>query len=233
SLAPDVLPQTGMTGQQIPARREILADAVGAALLPSRSATIISTALDKVRHLTDEQTITRMEHALTTTAIETDPDFLTKMTKRWIDHIDHDGPEPSEEILRQHQGAFLRRRRRYGLHHIEIFATDEQYETLTTAMNAATNPRLTTNTDTESDAGSESQSDTRAGDGAGPVLDLRTRAQKHLNGLVGACSVAMTTGKLPANGGLRPQLTVTIGYQELLNQLNDNTRHNQHSRTGT
>ncbi|MDO6145643.1 HNH endonuclease, partial [Paenarthrobacter aurescens] len=126
SLAPDVLPQTGMTGQQIPARREILAAAVGSALVPSRSATIISTALDKVRHLTDEETITRMEHALTTTAVETDPDFLTKMTKRWVDHIDHDGPEPSEETVRQHQGAFLRRRRRYGLHHIEIFATDEQ-----------------------------------------------------------------------------------------------------------
>ncbi|MFJ6536524.1 DUF222 domain-containing protein [Paenarthrobacter sp. NPDC091711] len=229
ALAPEVLPQTGMTGQDIPARREILADAVGAALVPSRSATIISTALDKVRHLTDDETITRMEQALTGTAVETDPDFLTKMTKRWIDYIDHDGPEPSEEVLRQHQGAFLRRRRRYGLHHIEIFATDEQYETLTTVMNTATNPRLTTTT--ESDAGSESQSDTGAG--AGPVLDLRTRPQKHLNGLLGACSVAMTTGKLPSNGGLRPQLTVTIGYQELLNQLNDTRPHEDHGRIRT
>ncbi|MFJ6535922.1 DUF222 domain-containing protein [Paenarthrobacter sp. NPDC091711] len=243
ALAPEVLPQTGMTGQDIPARREILADAVGAALVPSRSATIISTALDKVRHLTDDETITRMEQALTGTAVETDPDFLTKMTKRWIDYIDHDGPEPSEEVLRQHQGAFLRRRRRYGLHHIEIFATDEQYETLTTVMNTATNPRLTTNTGTESnagtadDTGTAAAADTEAGDGAGagagPVLDLRTRAQKHLNGLVGACSVAMTTGKLPSNGGLRPQLTVTIGYQELLNQLNDTSHHEDHGRTGT
>ncbi len=140
----NVLPQAGMTGQEIPARREILARPLGSALVPSRSATIISTALDKVRHLTDEETITRMEHALTTTAVETDPDFVTTMTKRWIDSIDQNGPEPSEELLRQHQGAFLRKRRRYGLHHIEIFATDEQYETLTTVMNTATNPRLTT-----------------------------------------------------------------------------------------
>ena len=147
ALAADVLPQTGMAGQQIPARRELLADALASALVPSRSATIISTALDKVRQLTDEDTITRMEHALTTTAIESDPDFVTKMAKRWTDRIDQDGPEPSEEVLRQLQGAFLRRRRRHGLHHLEIFATDEQYETLTTAMNAATNPRLTTGTD--------------------------------------------------------------------------------------
>ncbi|WP_219844535.1 MULTISPECIES: DUF222 domain-containing protein, partial [unclassified Arthrobacter] len=241
ALAPEVLPQTGMTGQQIPARREILADAVGSALVPSRSATTISTALDKVRHLTDEDTITRMEHSLTTTAVETDPDFVTTMTKRWIDSIDHDGPEPSEEVLRQHQGAFLRRRRRYGLHHIEIFATDEQYETLTTVMNTATNPRLTTgaesNTGTADDTGTAAAAaaDTEAGDGAGagPVLDLRTRPQKHLNGLVGACSIAMTTGKLPYNGGLRPQLTVTIDYQELLNQLNDTSHHEDHGRAGT
>ncbi|MGO4147065.1 HNH endonuclease, partial [Paenarthrobacter sp. YAF11_1] len=85
ALAPEVLPQTGIAGQEIPARRHILAQAVGSALVPSRSATIISTALDKVRNLTDEDTLTRMEHALTTTAIETDPDFVTKMAKRWTD----------------------------------------------------------------------------------------------------------------------------------------------------
>ena len=193
ALAAEVLPRVGMTGQDVPARREVLADAIGSALVPSRSATIISTALDKVRHLADEETITRMEQALTNTAIETDPDFVAKMARRWTDLIDQDGHEPSEEVLRQHQGAFLRRRRRYGLHHLEIFATAEQYETLTTVMNIATNPRLQNTThNVES-----------APDG-GPDLDRRSRAQKLLDGLVGACSVAMSTGKLPANGGLFP-----------------------------
>ncbi|WP_091467274.1 HNH endonuclease signature motif containing protein [Paenarthrobacter nitroguajacolicus] len=207
ALAADVVPQTGMAGQQIPARREVLADALASALVPSRSATIISTALDQVRQLTDEDTITRMEHALTTTAMESDPDFVARMTKRWTDRIDQDGAEPSEEVLRQLQGAFLRRRRRHGLHHLEIFATAEQYETLTTAMNTATNPRLTT--------GSKP---------SGPDLDRRSRAQKLLNGLVGACALAMTTGKLPSNGGLRPQLTVTIDHRDLFEQVNDHQR---------
>jgi hypothetical protein len=112
ALATDGLPHTGMTGQDVPARREALADALASGELPSRSASIISTALDKVRHLADEEMLTRMEHALTTTAIETDPDFVTKMARRWTDLIDHDGPEPTEEALRQHQGSFLRRRRR-------------------------------------------------------------------------------------------------------------------------
>ncbi|WP_434122448.1 DUF222 domain-containing protein [Paenarthrobacter nitroguajacolicus] len=220
ALAPDVLPQTGMAGQQIPARREVLANALSSALVPSRSATIISTALDTVRQLTDEDTITRMEHALTTTAMESDPDFVTKMTKRWTDVIDQDGAEPSEEVLRQLQGAFLRRRRRHGLHHLEIFATAEQYETLTTAMNTATNPRLTTGNNPTDDKPS------------GPDLDRRSRAQKLLNGLVGACALAMTTGKLPSNGGLRPQLTVTIDHRDLFEQVTHNSRPSDHGNTG-
>ncbi|WP_422758175.1 DUF222 domain-containing protein [Paenarthrobacter sp. C1] len=54
---------------------------------------------------------------------------------------------------------------------------------------------------------------------AGPAL----RAQKLLDGLVGACAVAMTTGKLPSNGGLRPQLTVTIDHHDLFQQLTHTT----------
>ncbi|SDX23313.1 protein of unknown function, partial [Arthrobacter sp. cf158] len=253
ALANDVLPQTGMTGQHIPARREILADAHSSALLPSRSATIISAALDKTRHLTDDDTITLMEQALTTTAKETDPDFVAKMAKAWSDRIDQDGPEPSEEALRQLQGAFLRRRRRHGLHHLEIFATDEQIETLTTAMNTATNPRLTTpepsHTTEPSDTTEPGHTPddgtptgtTPTGTGThaaahgptGPDLDRRTRAQKLLNGLVGACALAMSTGKLPSNGGLRPQLTVTIDHRHLFEQLTHHNKPNHTGHTGT
>ncbi len=215
ALAADTLPHIGLTGQHLPARRQVLADALATAQIPSRSVTIISTALDNVRHLTNQDTLARMEHALTRTAIQTDPDFLTKITKRWNDYIDQDGPEPTEEALHQLQGTFLRRRRRYGLHHLEIFATTEQYETLTTVMNTATNPRHTTQP-------------------TGPDLDRRSRAQKLLDGLVGACNLAMTTGKLPTNGGLRPQLTVTISHQDLFDQLtHSNTPTNPDTKTTT
>ncbi|MGO4591680.1 DUF222 domain-containing protein [Paenarthrobacter sp. 2TAF44] len=236
ALAAEVLPRTGIAGQHIPPRREILAQALETTQIPTRSATIISSALENVRQLTDDDTLTRMEHALTVTAIESDPDFVTKMAKRWVDSIDQDGPEPSEEVLRQLQGAFFRRRRRHGLHHIEIFATAEQYETLTTAMNVATNPRLTTGDSNINGEGGGTNNATgegdESGDGsgggnndtrnkpAGPDLDRRSRPMKLLDGLVGACAVAMTTGKLPANGGLRPQVTTTINVRDLFQQLN-------------
>ncbi|MGO4590368.1 DUF222 domain-containing protein [Paenarthrobacter sp. 2TAF44] len=239
ALASEVLPRTGIAGQHIPARREILAQALETTQIPTRSASIISAALDKVRLLTDDDTLTRMEHALTRTAIESDPDFVTKMAKRWNDQIDQDGPEPSEEVLRQLQGTFIRKPR-HGLHHLEIFATAEQYETLTTAMNVATNPRRTTGHGNESgtnnatgesagnggdtNEGSENGENGSGNKPTGPDLDRRSRPMKLLDGLVGACAVAMTTGKLPTNGGLRPQVTVTIDWRDLSERLTDHQR---------
>ncbi|WP_332602166.1 HNH endonuclease signature motif containing protein [Arthrobacter sp. S2(2024)] len=224
ALASGVLPQTGLTGQDLPARHELLAAALSTAAVPSRSATIISTALEQVRHHADPDTARQMEHSLTRTALESDPDFVHRTAKRWVDAIDQDGTEPGEEELRHRQGAFIRKPR-HGLHHLEIFATAEQYETLATAMNTATNPRLQHTTDTDAADG-----DGAADTGAHPALDRRSRAQKLLDGLTGACAAALTTGQLPANGGLRPQVMVTIDYQDLLGRLQhlDHLDHLEH-----
>src|SRR6476620_11848019 len=117
--------------------------APGSPASPSRSATIITQALGRVRPVCDAETAARMEHDLTRTAIERDPDFVSRVARRWMDGIDQDGAEPSEEVLRQLQGAFIRKPR-HGLQHLEIFATTEQFEHLLTVMNTATNPRTTT-----------------------------------------------------------------------------------------
>ena len=111
--------------------------------MASRSATIITMALDRVRDHAPEETMVRMEHVLTHAAVEHDADFLSRMARRWIEGIDQDGSEPSEEELARRQGVFLRPARR-GLYHVEIFATPDQYEPLLTVMNTATNPRTRT-----------------------------------------------------------------------------------------
>ncbi|MFE4542855.1 DUF222 domain-containing protein, partial [Arthrobacter sp. NPDC056727] len=129
---------------------------------------------------------------------------------------------------------------KHGLHHLEIFATAEQFETITTAMNTATNPRTTT-------PGHENGTGDGAGDGGQgtggegttsnvtgaaadpdavlarwdtpgvPEIDLdhRSQGQKRLDGLVGALKAALTTDALPANGGHRPQILATIDYRDL------------------
>ncbi len=211
ALASTLLPGTGMAGQDVPALNESVGAAVASAQLSSRSATVINVALEQVRHVADESTLRHMEQALTDTAKQSDPDFVARVARRWCDAIDQDGHEPTEEELRHRQGAFLRRPRR-GLQHVEIFATPEQFETLATVMNAAANPRL--------QCASENP-DVPENHDAGPrvSLDRRSRPQKLLDGLVGACGIALASGQLPTNGGLRPQVLVTIDYRDLLSKI--------------
>jgi Domain of unknown function (DUF222) len=219
SLAATVLPRTGITGHTQPAERPELAAALAAGTVASRPATIITLALDRVRHHAPEETTARMEHALTRTAAEHDTDFLTRIARRWSDAIDQDGTEPTEHELRHRQGAFLRPARR-GLHHLEIFATPDQYEHLLTVMNTATNPR--TRPDATAGDGTDGTDDGSAvGGQINPDLDRRTRPQRLLDGLVGACKAALATGTLPTAGGLRPQVMVTIDHRDLLDRLQE------------
>ncbi|WP_426226731.1 DUF222 domain-containing protein [Pseudarthrobacter sp. DSP2-3-2b1] len=231
-LAHSVLPRPGITGHTQSAERPDLATALAAGTVASRPATIITLALDRVRHHATEDTTSRMEHALTRAAAENDADFLTRIARRWTEAIDQDGTEPTERELHHRQGAFLRQQRR-GLHHLEIFATPDQYEHLLTVMNTATNPRTHSTTDAENTnntvAGGTSHTETGSGLDGGAThgtgsapdtnLDRRTRPQQLLDGLVGACKAALATGTLPAAGGLRPQIMVTIDYRDLLDRL--------------
>ncbi|MDF9750819.1 HNH endonuclease signature motif containing protein [Arthrobacter sp. ES3-54] len=254
TLAAELLPRTGAGGHIEPPVREELAAAVASGTVASRAATVITLALDRVRHICRPEATATMEHALTRTAIDNDADFLARIARRWTDALDQDGAEPSEELLRRIQGAFIRKPR-HGLHHLEIFATPDQFEQLITVMNTATNPR--TGPDTGEGTGSEPDTGERRGAGAnaatdpdaGPgaegdagtraaevsaaaamsagvgadagaaAFDQRSRPQRLLDGLVGACKAALATGGLPAAGGLRPQVMATIDYRDLLTRL--------------
>ncbi|UKA52399.1 HNH endonuclease [Arthrobacter sp. FW305-BF8] len=236
-LADAVLPRTGFGGQQLPPRYGELAAAVGGAQISSRAATTITLALDRARHFTTPDHTAAMEHDLTLAAVENDADFLTRVAKHWAEAIDQDGTEPSEAALRQIQGAFIRRPK-HGLQHLEIFATAEQFETITTVMNTATNPRTPAPGDGPSSdgPGSDGPSSGAGSDGPGNVepagldgwatdgvpeisLDHRSQGQKRLDGLVGALQTVLTTDTLPANGGHRPQILATINYRDLLADL--------------
>ncbi|MET1065148.1 MAG: HNH endonuclease signature motif containing protein, partial [Arthrobacter sp.] len=69
----------------------------------------------------------------------------------------------------------------------------------------------------------------------------RSRPQKLLDGLVGACKAALAAGALPAAGGFRPQVMVTIDYRDLLTRFGNATgdadlpgdSQNGHTTTGT
>ena len=240
-LAHATLPATTLTGDPIPPARERLAtvlapttgaststgadtpvdettgqeitdQSVSAPAVSSRAGTIISLTLDRLQHHTTPETLTLIEANLTRTAATTDPDFLARVARRWADTIDADGTEPSEEALRHTQGAFIRKPR-HGLHHLEIFATTDQFEHLLTVMNIATNPRRTTDTH---GTGTGTRPGTDVWLDKDVDLDRRTRSQKQLDGIIGAVKTALTTNTLPTTGGNRPQIIATINYQDLL-----------------
>ncbi|WP_284752253.1 HNH endonuclease signature motif containing protein, partial [Arthrobacter sp. efr-133-R2A-120] len=235
ALARELLPGRGLTGETVPARHEETAAALASGVIGSRPAGIITTAVAKVRPLCGPEKAAEMEHALVRTAEENDQDFLARLARRWVDAIDQDGPEPSEESLRHHQGAFLRRPK-HGLQHVEIFATTEQYEHLLTVMNTAANPRTRSTAaqgagqvsavpacaeacgKASAEASGEPCVDpSPSGDSSesAGALERRSRAQKLLDGLVGACRLALATGSLPAAGGHRPQILATINHRDL------------------
>ncbi|SFU05875.1 HNH endonuclease signature motif containing protein [Arthrobacter sp. ov118] len=238
SLGGGLLPRTGIAGRSLPPARQELAAAVAEGTIASRTATLIAMSLDRVGRVAPPEAVDGMEHALTMTAAENDPDFLARVARRWVEALDQDGTEPSEESLRRLQGVFIRKPR-HGLHHLEIFATTDQFEDLATVMNVATNPRLgaTANPGAAGDAaatandGAGAAANARAaaddgaaaaGNGTDPVearLDRRTRPQKLLDGLVGGCKAALASGHLSAAGGLRPQIMATINYRDLLEGL--------------
>ena len=260
ALAQHTLPGASLTGQQLPPARPRIAAALAPSCsseagttepgtvqgpaVSSYSGTLITATLDRLQHRTTEGMLDRIEQHLTEAASATDPDFLARLARRWTDIIDADGTEPSEEALRHTQGAFIRKPR-HGLHHVEIFATTDQYEHLLTVMNTATNPRTTTpntsgNGNPAAGAAAGAAGDVEAAGAAGavgaageageaeeagtlgwaegagsPNLDRRTRAQKQLDGLVTAAKTALATNTLPTTGGNRPQIIATIHYRDL------------------
>jgi hypothetical protein len=250
------LPRTGIAGRSLPPARQELAAAVAEGTIASRTATLIAMSLDRVGRVAPPEAVDGMEHALTMTAVENDPDFLARVARRWVEALDQDGTEPSEESLRRLQGVFIRKPR-HGLHHLEIFATTDQFEDLATVMNVATNPRLGTAANpgaaaddaaAAADAGGAGDDDAAAanvrdaaddgaaaaGNGADPVearLDRRTRPQKLLDGLVGGCKAALASGHLSAAGGLRPQIMATINYRDLLEGLDASEPQTNQTRT--
>lgn len=213
ALAAVVLPGLSATGATVPARLGVLGDASRACLISGRAATVIAQAIERVHSFATPDQLASMEHHLTRQGIESDEDVLRVLARRWESVLDQDGQEPTEKILRARQGVFLRGRR-HGLHVLEIGATDEQFEHLATVMNSAGNPRATGSSGKPANspaAGDGGPPTPAAGVGAAP-----TRAQNLLDGLVAACRIALSGPGLPVTGGHRPQVMVTIAYQDLV-----------------
>ncbi|MBP3036720.1 DUF222 domain-containing protein [Arthrobacter sp. zg-ZUI100] len=219
-LGSSLSPATSLTGQQIEPELGVLADSAAHGLLSGQAAQTVSMAMKRVQGCGTAEERAAMESALTEVAVSQDLDALNVVASAWINHVDPDGTAPSEQQKAELQGLFVRRKYR-GLHRLDIFATEDQFETLMTALTPEASPR------TGQCAGSVA---TATGDAAaaagGTCVDLegkeravppdpRSHAQKCLDGLVASCRIALASGQLPAHGGSKPQILAIIPYEQL------------------
>ncbi|MDQ6752331.1 MAG: HNH endonuclease [Actinomycetota bacterium] len=197
-LGRDLLPRRSLIGEPLEPRYPSLAAAAASGQASTDTLHLAARALDNLRVKTTPENLCVIEESLATPVVAADPDYVNRIARDWSNRIDQDGQEPSEAELAARQGVHFRGIRR-GLHHFEIFASQGQAEVLTTVLNTGTNPRLQTEEER--------------------TLDPRTRPQKYLDALTGACQAALASNDLPATGGNRPQVLVTIDYDTLLGQL--------------
>jgi hypothetical protein len=223
-VAADILPRRQLNGELGAAKLEHLGEALAEGAISGKAATVIRDAVDRVRPVAAPEALVAMEENLTRQAQETNIDVLFTVAATWEAALDQDGAEPSPELLKARQGLFYKGKRN-GLHKLEIAATDEQHEYIATVMNVATNPRIAANrAPSEHAASSENPvanaAEPENGQDSGQAWeDPRTREQQLLDGLVAGCKLALATDELPDTGGHRPQVMVTIGYQELCGEI--------------
>ncbi|MBP3044751.1 HNH endonuclease [Arthrobacter jiangjiafuii] len=236
NLASALLPSSTATGQPLPPALPALGGELASGTISSAAAAVISDAVEQIRHRTDAETAGVVEADLAALAAHQDRDFLLQVARRWVLLANQDDAEPSEEELRRFQGIFPGRKKN-GLNHLKIYCTDDQHETLLTVMNAAAGPRIQDRAASAADGDgaegsggvpenvnaepphAEGIDGTPADPGTVSRLDQRSRPQRLLGGLVDAAKAALAAGGVPAAGGLRPQVMVTIDAASLLKSL--------------
>jgi hypothetical protein len=87
------------------------------------------------------------------------------------------------------------------------------------AVTAALDPLCSPRHRPAPDAGAGAGVGDPPGTGDPVVADQRTSGQRRADALVEVCRLALNTGELPENGGDRPQMTVTIKFDDLRDQV--------------
>ena len=210
-------PAVSLTGQQIEPELSVLAESAAQGLLSGQAAQTVSMAMKRVQGCGTPEERAAMESALTEVAVSQDLDALNVVASAWINHVDPDGTAPSELQKAELQGLFVRRKYR-GLHRLDIFATEDQFETLMTALTPEASPRTGPGSCGNDSASDGSCVDLEGKERAVPA-DPRSHAQKCLDGLVASCRIALATGQLPMNGGSKPQVMAIIPYEQLSERI--------------
>ncbi|APF41066.1 hypothetical protein BHE16_08725 [Neomicrococcus aestuarii] len=199
----------------------------------------VSVLIEATPELDSPSVKQEMEAALVHAQHHGGAPLVSTVSKNWLNRLNTKNLQPTPELARQFQGLHLIGRK-YGLNHGEFFLDDEQWATVVAGSSFEANPRIKTASsgqDTIAGACSDQLFDDTA---CGSVhqqddsvvkelKDTRTRPQKLADGLVRTIQAGLSTNKLPWNGGLRPQVMVSIDSETLQGRIASQKTFQSHS----
>ncbi|MEU0089561.1 DUF222 domain-containing protein [Kribbella sp. NPDC006257] len=164
-------------------------------LLHVDQARVIVEALERIpaRAMVPVEDLRVAEEELVKAGRHLSPGDLRKLGSQVRDRLDTDGSEPAEDKARQREA--LKMTNAEGGVKFNGFLAAENAELFTGAILAGSKPHKTV------DGGS----------------DPRSREKRQADALTGVLHAAAATGDLPANGGVKPHITVTMDLDDLIN----------------
>ncbi|MEV8371805.1 DUF222 domain-containing protein [Kribbella sp. NPDC056861] len=166
-----------------------------AVVLHMGQAEAIVSALDKIpaRANVDVEDLAEAELRMVEAGEHLSPSGLRTLGVQVRNLLDTDGPEPREDAARRREELWTKKTDDGGIRFGGFYAA-ENAEALETVLQAGAKPHNTDDGDP----------------------DPRSRGKRQADALMDAMTIALNTGDLPARGGIKPHITVTIDLNDLL-----------------
>jgi hypothetical protein len=188
-----------LTGELLPARLPATAAELAAGTISPTHVRVITAVLRRIPPATHPDIVAQAEQTLATAARRFDPTALTRIGERLLAHLDPDGAAPAEEPEQQRE-----------LH-----------------VRAGTDGTVSLTGRLDPEGGARVMEVLGSLNGRRPpvdgVPDTRSLARRNADALVEAMSRLLDDGELPARGGQRPHLVLTMGLVELVTGLGSAT----------
>ncbi|MEV8375056.1 DUF222 domain-containing protein [Kribbella sp. NPDC056861] len=166
-----------------------------AVVLHMGQAEAIVSALDKIpaRANVAVEDLAEAELRMVEASEHLSPSGLRTLGVQVRNLLDTDGPEPREDAARRREELWTKKTDDGGLRFGGFYAA-ENAEALETVLQTGAKPHNTDDGDP----------------------DPRSRGKRQADALMDALTIALNTGDLPARGGIKPHITVTIDLNDLL-----------------
>lgn len=181
------------SGGETPARLPVLAAAVTAGMLDADHVHTVISTMKRLPATLDPETLADAEQALLAHAVELNPDQFRKVAHHLEEALNPDGTLDEREPLSRVEFHIGSRSAATGLTSITGKLDDLSVEVLRTAIDALSAPKPEV-------------------DG---VRDQRPAAVRRAHALIDIFNQVITHGDLPAHGGERPHIIVTMNWDVL------------------